>query len=291
MGVLARLRDLFKPPPDGVDVRERFELITRIKHGTMSGVYRARDRRTGRLVALKVLDPDKTKQVAARLGGRVKPAEGELAAALQHPNIVRTFEYGVSTEGEQFLVMELLEGEGLNRLIEPPRSISDRLALECLLGLGRAVEYFHSKQFIHRDVCPHNVMVCTDGTVKIVDFGLAVPDTPEFRRPGNRTGKANYMAPELMLRSPTDQRIDIFSFGVTAYETLTGELPWEPAETPKAAMRRARTPPRDIRQLRPDLDTELADLVMRALAVRPDDRWQSMTALLGVLEPIARRRR
>lgn len=284
MGMLGLVKGLFKARQQRVDLKERFELIARSGQGSMSKVYRARDRLTGRAVALKILDKKKTQDLNDRLGDREKPSEGALAASLDHPNVVRTFEHGVSTKDEQFLVMEFIEGSGLEFYISVGGRQLEEKGLPYVLGTARALEYFHAQNLIHRDVCPRNVLIDSDEQPKLIDFGLSVPNTPEFRRPGNRTGTASYMAPELIRRQPTDERIDIFSFAVTAYEALGGSLPWPATESMKAALQHINTPPRDIREMRPSLDTDLAEVIMKGLRHDPDRRWQSMGEFRAALE-------
>src|SRR5262249_8045037 len=142
-----------------------------------------------------------------------------------------TFEHGLSTEGEYYLVMELIEGMGLNFLIETNSPELKGNRVNYLTQLADALEYVHRQGFLHRDICPRNVMVTREGLVKLIDFGLTIPNRPEFCKPGNRTGTPNYLAPELIRRVTTDHRVDLFALGVTAYETFTGGLPWEKAES------------------------------------------------------------
>ncbi|NOX55988.1 MAG: serine/threonine protein kinase [Planctomycetes bacterium] len=264
-----------KPKLPKVDIEKRFALIARVGQGSMSKVWKARDSKTGMIVALKVLDKEKTEKLEARFRGLNRPSEGEIAVQLRHPNIVRTYEHGLTRNNEQFLVMEFVEGVSLSFLVEVQNELMQRHRLDFMIQLGHAVEYFHKENWIHRDICPRNVLISRDNEVKLIDFGLVVPNTPEFRRPGNRTGTANYMAPELIKRLPTDHRIDIFSYAVTCYEMCSGQLPWEAVETMEMVLRRINVPPRDIRELVPDIDDELADTIMRGLAPDPDQRWSS----------------
>src|SRR5207249_9503574 len=105
-----------------------------------------------------------------------------------------------------------------------------------LTQMAEGVEFIHKQGFLHRDICPRNVMVNQEGIVKIIDFGLAVPEMPAFRRPGNRTGTPNYLAPELIKRTSTDHRVDMFALGVTAYEIFTSQLPWEKTQSIQTLM-------------------------------------------------------
>src|SRR5262249_45992135 len=184
-----------------VDVSKRFELIGRRGQGSMSKVWRARDKNIGRIVCLKILDKEKTAKFDARFPGLKRPSEGAVMMMLHHPNIVKTFEHGLTTKGEPYIVMELIEGMGLNFLVETrsPGLKGNRVNLLCQVADG--LEYLHGQKSLHRDICPRNVMVTNEGAVKIIDFGLTIPYTPQFCKPGNRTGTPNYLAPELIKRT------------------------------------------------------------------------------------------
>lgn len=282
MSLLDQLKRLLSPKPKitRIDVTKRFDLIGRVGQGSMSKVWKARDSQTGRIVALKVLDKEKTEKLEARFQGRKKPTEGEISIQLKHPNIVRTLEFGWTKAGEQFLVQEFIEGVSLSYLVDAQNERMRKHRLSYMIQLAEGLEHFHRRNWIHRDLCPRNVMVDPDDVVKLIDFGLVVPNTAEFQAPGNRTGTANYMAPELIKRQKTDQRLDIFSYSVTCYEMYTKRYPWDAGETLEMVMQHINQPAVDIRELVPDIDDQVADTLMRGLATRPDDRWQSMTELL-----------
>src|SRR5581483_11417614 len=108
----------------------------------------------------------------------------------------------------------------------------DGARTQILAQVADALEYMHQQKYIHRDICPRNVLVNEDGEVKLIDFGLTVPYKPEFCKPGNRTGTPQYLAPEILKRQSTDHRVDLFSLGVTAYQTFTGHFPWGKYENP-----------------------------------------------------------
>ena len=190
---------------------------------------------------------------------------------LHHPQIVTTYEYGLTHNGETYLVMEWIEGLGLNYLIETnsPQMKGHRVGY--MVQLANAVSYLHSQKYLHRDLCPRNIMVTSDGIVKLIDFGLTIPYTPEFCRPGNRTGTADYLAPEIIKRMTTDHKVDIFALGVTAYEVFTGQLPWERSLTSEETLRRhLNTPPRNPLDLNPDLDPALAAILLKAVERDPE---------------------
>jgi eukaryotic-like serine/threonine-protein kinase len=278
------LKDIFdgKKRPPKTDITRRFELIGRVGQGSMSRVWRARDTLSGKIVALKVLDKEKTQRFESRFAPDLKkPSEGEVALTLKHPHIVKTYEWGTTVEGEQFLVMEFVEGLGLSYLVDVQNDVMRKHRLSFMIQLGEAIHYFHDQKWIHRDICPRNIMV-TDGNhqIKLIDFGLVVPNTPPFQAPGNRTGTANYMAPELIKRLRTDQRIDIFSFAVTCFEMYTRRHPWKGAETIEAVLQHINTPALDIRKVVPEIDKQIADAIMKGLAINPADRWPTIDPMI-----------
>lgn len=252
----------------------------------MSKVWRATDTKTGREVCLKVLDKEKTDSLLKRFRGLQRPDEGVVAMSLDHPNIVRTLEHGITNRGEQFLVMEYVKGAGLNFLVDTKSSQLRGREIEFLIQIAEAIDYFHEQNYIHRDICPRNVMVGHDDVCKLIDFGLAVPNTPAFRKPGNRTGTASYMAPELIRRAPTDQRIDVFSFAVTAFYTLTGELPWEAAESLQTVLQHLNSPPKDVREINPELSKNVARVVSKGLERDPNRRYQTMKHFIDALREL-----
>lgn len=268
-----------------LDVGKRFELLREAISGTMSETYMAREKSTGKIVALKLLDIEKTVAFEARFKGIDKPTEGEIAVSLNHPHIVKTFEHGLTTKGQQYLVMEFLEGPGVNSLIIGRSHLLEGRRLQFIRQAAEAIAAVHAAGYIHRDICPRNLM-CTaaDGKqLKLIDFGLTVPATAPFMQPGNRTGTPNYMAPELVKRQKTDQRLDVFAFGVTAYEILTFELPWERGTTGQIAMTHANQPPKDLRVLRPKVDPQLAAAVMSCVEQNPARRCPSIGQFLKLI--------
>jgi len=137
---------------------------------------------------------------------------------------------------------------------------------------------------MHRDICPRNVMVTQAGQVKLIDFGLTIPYTPEFCKPGNRTGTPNYLAPELIKRVATDHRVDLFALGVTAYEMFTNNLPWEKSQSLVTLMSHMNSPGKNPREFAPDLDDATAQFLMKGIERDPRDRFQSATAFREALK-------
>ena len=264
--------DQFKSMLDSkLNVDQRFELSRESVTGTMSAFRMAKDRKTEEIVGLKILDPEKTDFFESRFKGLRKPKEGEIAVQFDHPRIVKTLEHGVTTHGEAYLVMEYLPGPGLNALIKErnPKLVTNRVRL--VRQMAEALGVVHQAGYIHRDICPRNFIcneVVTDLT--LIDFGLTVPATKEFMLPGNRTGTPNYMAPEVVRRRATDQRLDIFSLGVTCYQTCAFELPWPGQDvTGKAAMMHDTKKPIALTEACPDVDPRMAAAIMRCLSVDP----------------------
>ncbi|HEY7311542.1 MAG TPA: serine/threonine-protein kinase [Gemmataceae bacterium] len=270
----------FKSKPDPnrnlpkIDVRKRFDLLNRTGQGSMSKVWRARDKSLGRMVCLKLLDKEKTAKFEMRFVGLNKPREGAICTTLRHKNIVQTHEYGLTTEGEPYLVMELIDGMGLNFLIETKSPQLEGNRTKILAQMADALEYLHRQGYLHRDICPRNVMVTKDGVVKLIDFGLTIPDRPEFCKPGNRTGTPNYLAPEVIRRTTTDHRVDLFALGVTAYEVYTAALPWEKAESLQTLLSHMNSPGKDPREACPKLDKKTAQFLLKAIERDPNLRFQ-----------------
>jgi serine/threonine protein kinase len=287
---LASLKKWFKAKPKSnlpkIDVRKRFELLNRTGQGSMSKVWRARDKSLGRIVCLKLLDKEKTAKFEARFQGLNKPREGVICMSLRHKNIVQTFEFGLTTEGEYYLMMELIEGMGLNFLIE---THSDRLngkRIHYLTQIAEAVEHMHKEGFLHRDICPRNIMVTNDDVIKLIDFGLTIPNRPEFCKPGNRTGTPNYLAPELIRRVTTDHRVDLFALGVTAYEMFTYTLPWEKAQSLQTLLSHMNSAGKDPADLRPDLDKPTLAFLRKCVDRDPARRFQTAAEFREVLQTL-----
>ena len=270
-----------KSAHEKTDIERRFNLIGRVGQGSMSRVWKATDLKTGNTVAVKVLDKEKTARFESRFKGMSKPSEGEIAVSLKHPCITVTNEFGWTTEDEMFLVMEFVEGVSLSLLVDLQNDEMKRFRLRYMIQIGEALNYLHQQNWIHRDICPRNVMISDDKSVKLIDFGLVVPNLPEFRRPGNRTGTASYMAPELIKRQATDQRLDIFSYAVTCFEMYTKRFPWDAAMTIDAVLQHINKPPAEITELLPGIDAQIAAAIMKGLRANPDDRWSNAAEMVA----------
>ncbi len=245
----------------------------------------ARDRETEQIVGLKILDKKKTAQLDMRFRGLNKPSEGEIATSFDHPHIVRTLGFGITTKGEQFLVMEFLDGPGLNSLIIGRSELLQGNRLKLMKQAAEALHVVHEAGYIHRDVCPRNFVCAPDATsLKMIDFGLTVPARKEFMQPGIRTGTPNYMSPEVVRRKPTDQRLDIFAFGVSMYEMFSFELPWQRGTGDgMAAMSHGQSEPAPLEQFYPTIHPTLSDAIKKCLIAEPEKRTQSMKQFLSAI--------
>jgi serine/threonine-protein kinase len=205
----------------------------------------------------------------------------------EHPYIVKTFDHGRTTSGEQYLVMEYLGGTGLNSVLA--HRDHDWMAgsrTYYMRQVAEAVAEVHKAGFIHRDICPRNLLFEGDATVlKLTDFGLTLPNKPPFTDPGNRTGTANYMAPELVRRKPTDTRLDIFSFGVTMYELFTRELPWPRGDSGIAAMTHSE-PPSLITHYRPKINKLVAKAIHSCIEPDIEKRCPNMEQFLKMIKKV-----
>jgi eukaryotic-like serine/threonine-protein kinase len=272
-----------------VNIDARFERLRSSVSGTMSSFFVARDRTTDKIVGVKLCDIDKVEFFEARFKGLRKPSEGEIALSMKHPLVVDTYEAGISTKNEPFLVMEYIDGPTLQKTItDRSEELIGPSRLNMIRNMAEAIQYVHNRGFIHRDICPRNFICLPDYSgVKLIDFGLTVPATDPFMAAGNRTGTPLYMSPEIVRRRITDKRVDIFSFGVSCYSLCTFEFPWQTSLTNgRAALHHDSDPPRDILAYRPDLDPRLARAIMQAMHPRVEARTASMEVFLRQIQAV-----
>ena len=284
---LRQFAELFKDRR--VDVAERFELVREAVYGTMSNFHMAIDRTTGKTVGLKLCDKEKTAAFEARFDRKwKKPSEGQIALKLKHPCIVDTYEAGVAKDGRPYIVMEFVEGTGLNHLILNRDPILDGKRHLLFRQMAEALEGVHKAGFIHRDVCPRNFIVSPDGmTLKLIDFGLTLPQRAEFMQPGNRTGTPLFMAPEIVRRKPTDHRVDLFSLGVSAYQLWTFEFPWPSTDTTgRGALQHDSRPPEPIEDKIFNINRTLGRMIMQCLQPDPNRRPPSAEAIVRTIRPV-----
>ena len=280
------LFDFFKTKVanSGVDISKRYALLREAISGTMSKFYKAKDLRTGQIVGLKILDREKTAAFEERFRGLKKPTEGEMGMLLKHPRLVQTLEHGTTSDGSQYIAMEFIDGPDFNSLIIARDPVLDGNRAHFIRQAAEAVAAVHAAAYVHRDICPRNFLLADRAKkeLKLIDFGVSLPCLPQFQQPGVRTGNPNYMAPEIVRRKPTDQRVDVFAFGVSAYEICTGDLPWPRGTTGMAAMSHDK-PPVEILQLRPKLHPELAKAIHSCLEAEPSRRCATMEKFLQAI--------
>ena len=271
-----------------MDVTARFQIEKQAVSGTMSKFQVAREIQTGRILGLKILDTEKTAHFNSRFKGLKKPPEGEIALKINHKYVVNTIEHGMTTKNEYYVLMEYIDGPGLDLLVQNENAKLIENRLKFIRQMGHALQAVHEAGFIHRDVCPRN-FICdkTINNLKLIDFGLTVPDEPPYRLPGNRTGTPQYMAPEIVRRRPTDLRVDVFAYGVTMYRMLTFEHPWGSTDpTGIGALAHDSRLPDDILKHRPDLNSDLASAIHRCLEADPNKRPKSVKHFLGLIKNV-----
>jgi serine/threonine protein kinase len=255
--------------------------------GGMGVVYEARDTRLSRLVALKLLPTDLAGDSDAAL--RLL-REAEIIAQLNHPNICTV--YGIEHDAHlTFIVMERLEGVNL-KLRMARAALTTKEIADVALQVTSALEAAHARGIVHRDIKPGNIFVCSDGRVKVLDFGLArrfmLPETGEPVLDGSTIlgrplGTANYMAPERILQMPLDPRCDLFSLGVVIYEMATGRLPFAAASPADTVTNVLDKDPEPLTWLAPERPTALQRIVAQLLAKRAEDRFPSAADLKKAL--------
>jgi serine/threonine-protein kinase len=283
MGFLDNIKSALGGGGGRLDVAKTYQLDRHSFTGTMSKFRVGTKIGTRDRYGIKFIDQEKLDYFEDRFKGLNKPPEGEIAMKFDHPRIVKTLEYGQTTTGQQYILMEYLDGPGLDLVIRErnPDVIPHQLTL--IRHMAQALMEVHSQGFIHRDVCPRNFICSKDLTgLKLIDFGLTLPDEPPYRMPGNRTGTPQYMAPEIVRRRQTDQRLDLFAFGVTAYRLLTFEHPWGSTDhSGTAALAHDTKPMIDIREHRPNLDPQLIKAVHKCLAVKVEERMDTFKRFLA----------
>jgi serine/threonine-protein kinase len=250
----------------------------------MGVVYKARDPIINRLVALKVIKANVADNPA--LLERFY-REAQSAGSLQHPNIVTIYEMGEEA-GIPFIAIQLVDGQNLGNLIAQRASIPLSLKLVYAVEACSAFAYAHKQGIVHRDIKPGNVMVSKDGTVKVVDFGIARVLENSRTQTGMLIGTFAYMPPEVFNGEHADERSDIFSFGVLLYELFAYKHPF-PGDIPASLMQSiCLKEPIPLHQVAPDCPPELEAVVHRALVKTVADRTQSMEDLLLELDPICK---
>jgi beta-lactam-binding protein with PASTA domain/tRNA A-37 threonylcarbamoyl transferase component Bud32 len=262
----------------------RYRIVRKIGAGGMANVYLAEDQELGRRVAIKILNDRHAndEQFVERFR-----REAKNAAALSHPNIVSIYDRG-EAEGTYYIAMEFLDGRSLKELIVGRGPAPVNVAVEYARQILSALRFAHRHGIVHRDIKPHNVLVDGEGRVKVTDFGIARAGASQMTEAGSIVGTAQYLSPEQARGANVDQRSDLYSLGVVLYELLTGESPFDGDTPVEIAMKHLSQPPEPPSAHRSDLPHELDQVVMRALAKNPEDRYQSAEEMDADLERVSR---
>src|ERR1700730_12731999 len=258
----------------------RYEILGELGRGAMGVVYRATDPVIGRAVAVKTirLSEEGTGLNRTELLSRFK-TEARAAGLLAHPNIVVVYDAG-EENGIFYITMELIEGKSLQSLLDFGHGFPVPRILRILEQTCSALQLAHERHVIHRDIKPANLMLTADDTVKITDFGTAkILQFGTVQQTTHVMGTPSYMSPEQVKGRPVDGRSDIFSLGVMLYEMLTGEKPFPGQSITTVIYKIVNEEPIPPRQLNPSIHPGLNDIVMRALAKEPDDRYQTCREL------------
>ncbi|HSP43762.1 MAG TPA: serine/threonine-protein kinase, partial [Luteolibacter sp.] len=253
------------PPPSPEEIADRFpgyEILECLGRGGMGAVYKARQKSLNRLVAIKILAPERVGD--GRFAERFT-IEAELLAKLGHPHIVTIHDFG-ETGGLFYLVMEFIDGVNLRDLLRDGK-LESQQALAIVPPICDALQYAHDKGIVHRDIKPENILLDRDGRVKIADFGIA----SLVGASGEKSGTPPYMAPE-QSGGTVDRRADIYALGVVLYEMLTGERPEKNLMAPSSKVQ---------------LDVKIDEIVLRALEKEPERRYQTAREFRTMVETMA----
>ena len=261
---------------------QKYELIDEIGHGGMATVYRARDKSLDRFVALKVLHPhlQQRGEACTRF-----TREAKSVANLHHPHILEIYDYSGEDTSETFIAAELLTGPTLKGFVQERGEVPAEVAACIAIQVAAALAAAHAEGIVHRDVKPENVLIDRDERVKLTDFGIAHKvDTQAFTTAGQILGSPGHMAPEQVEGGQCDERSDVFSLGTVLYYCAIGRLPFV-GENPHHLIKQlleGEYP--DPLQLKADIGSDFADIVSKALAYDPDDRYQSADAFKEALQ-------
>jgi beta-lactam-binding protein with PASTA domain len=255
-------------------VRARYQVIARVAAGGMGEVFRARDSVLDRDVAIKVLH----RTLAGDPGfiDRFR-REARAAALLSHPNIVAVHDWGATSTGTYFMVMEFVRGRNLRDLLSANDRLEPQQAVEVLLQILAALDHAHRRGIVHRDVKPENVLITPEGTVKVADFGLAraLAEARVSQAPGTVTGTVQYLAPEQIHGEPADPRTDLYALGIVGYELLTGTVPFTGETSLAIAYKHLSDAVPPPSQANPSVPPDLDQIILAATDKDPDGRPSS----------------
>lgn len=259
----------------------KYEILSDLGKGAMGMVYRARDLRLGRLVALKTMleGVDKDEDLVKRFN-----IEAQAAAQLNHENIITVYDLG--EEGDvYYIAMEYLEGEDLkNVLLKKKLSLPEKLNI--ILQICSGLEYAHKMGVVHRDVKPANVMILGTGKIKLMDFGIAHMASSDMTRTGMIIGTPDYMSPEQVMGKKIDNRSDIFSTGVIFYEMMTGKKPFTSDSVTSILYKIAHEPLPSFDELGVEVPIEIETIINKAVEKEPEKRYQAMTEMMKDLKAV-----
>lgn len=262
----------------GTYLADRYEILSKIGAGGMSDVYKAKDHILGRFVAIKVLKPEFSEDRGFVSKFRT---EAQSAAGLEHPNIVNIYDVG-SEEGLYYIVMEYVEGITLKTYIEKKGQLSFKEAVSIAIQVARGIESAHAKQITHRDIKPQNIIISTEGKVKVTDFGIAKAASSNTIS-SDVMGSVHYSSPEQARNGFVDGRSDIYSLGIVMYEMVTGRVPFDGDTTVAVAIQHLQeemTPPGNYAE---NLPVSLEKIIVKCAQKNPDRRYQTIEELLDDL--------
>ena len=265
----------------GIIIGGRYEIEETIGAGGMSDVYKAKDHTLGRNVAIKVLKSEFAQDNAFVEKFR---AEAQAAAGLEHPNIVNVYDVGCQ-DGDYYIVMEYIEGITLKKYIEAKGRLSYKEALSIAIQVGRGIAAAHEKNIIHRDIKPQNIMISTDGKVKVTDFGIArAASTATSTISSDVIGSVHYSSPEQVRNGYVSDRSDIYSLGIVMYEMVTGQVPFDGESTVSVAIKHLQEEVPTPAAIAQDLPVSLEKIILKCTQKSPDRRYSSMEDLLTDLK-------
>ena len=241
----------------------------------MSDVYKAKDHTLGRFVAIKVLKQEFSEDVNFVTKFRT---EAQSAAGLEHPNIVNIYDVG-SQEGMYYIIMEYVEGITLKTYIEKKGQLIFKEAISIAIQVGRGIEAAHKKNIIHRDIKPQNIMISTEGKVKVMDFGIARAATSNTIN-SDVMGSVHYSSPEQARNGFVDGRSDIYSLGIVMYEMVTGRVPFDGDTTVAVAIQHLQEEMVAPSAYAPNLPVSLEKIILKCTQKNADRRYQTMGDLL-----------
>jgi len=263
-------------------VLDKYELLERVGQGGMAVVYRGLDRSLKRVVAVKILHKHLADYQEAR--DRFE-REAQAVAKLRHENILEIFDYAAKPESEAYIVTEFIDGQTLKQVITDRPIAFPELGAMLIIQVGRALAHAHAGGILHRDVKPENIMIRTDGVVKLMDFGIShMVDLERLTVTGQLLGSPAYMAPEHVEGRPLDFRTDVFAAGIVLYQLCVGKLPFEGKNPHEVLKRIAECRFIDPRTANPRIGNRLGRIILRAMAAAPADRFASVGEMVTALE-------